>query len=258
MFFTQANNFVLICAWAAKAILTERYPKICGVDIGFIIDKAVEFFQYSMCTSNNMVTIIFNNPYSSMFGSSFTYSNNPQSAAIVRRSSHLYKTKSFSLCPPQMAKRPNRENRETDAEGDRERGRRRTDANEEGGATAPSLPPSRDSSRRRSSRRAAGYNTPAGSPEHHPRSSDSRTDQRDNTRADNRNEPRVDRRYTRAETRVEPRCSTRKSDRSPDTPRADQPRRTTSHRGIDEDKQAPDPEDPFARDQEEQKQDDEA
>ena len=261
MLFTQASNFVLICARAAKAILTERYPKICGVDIGFIIDKAVEFFQYSMCTSNNMVTIIFNNPYSSMFGSSLTYSNNQHSAAIFRRSSHLYKTKPFSSCPPQMAKRPNREGREADVEGDRERGRRRTYANEEEGATAPSLPPPRDSSRRRSSRRAAGYNTPAESPEHHPRGSDSRTDQRDDTRADSRDGPRIDRRDTRAETQVEPRCSTRGSDRSPDTPRqdrADQPRRTTSRRGIDEDEQAPDPEDPFARDQEEQKQDDEA
>ena len=208
MLFTQANNIVLICAWAAKAILTERYPKICGVDIGFIIDKAVEFLQYSMCTSNNMVTIIFNNPYSTMFSSLFAHSKNQQSAIINCKTPHLYKTKTFSPCPLQMAKRPNRENRETDAEGDRERGRRRTDANEEEGATAPSLPPSRDGSRRRSSRRAAGYNTPAGSPERHPRSSDSRADQRDNSRAENRSEPRADRRYTRAETRVEPRCST--------------------------------------------------
>ena len=151
MFFTQANNIVLICAWAAKAILTERYPKICGIDIGFIIDKAVEFFQYSISTSNNMVTITFNNPYSSMFGSSVAFSIDQHNAAIIRRSSHLHKTKPFSFCPPQMAKRPNRDSRETDVEGDRERGRRRTDVNEEEGATAPSLPPSRDSSRRRSS-----------------------------------------------------------------------------------------------------------
>ena len=109
MLFTQANNIVLVCAWAAKAILTERYPKICGVDIGFIIDKAVEFFQYSICTSNDMVTITFNNPYSSMFGSPVTYSNNQHNAATIRRSSHLHKTKPFSFCPSQMAKRPNKE-----------------------------------------------------------------------------------------------------------------------------------------------------
>ena len=268
MFFTQANTIIITCAWVAKVILTERYPKICGIDIGLIIDKAVEFFQYSIRTSNHLVTTTFNTLFPLLFCSIVTAQDNKHRVVANNINSHItphpLKTKPFTFHPTQMAKRPNKEIRDQDAEGDRERGRRRADANKEEGAAAPplpSLPPPRhdprDSSRRRSSRQAAGH-APVESPEYRPRSSDSRSDQRSNARGENRSGSRTENRTSRAESHTEPRGTSREAAHSPDAARqdrADQPRRTSSRTGTAEGRQAPDYEDPLVRDQEEQKQD---
>ena len=82
MFFTQANSIIVTCAWVAKVILTERYPKICGIDISLIIDKAVEFFQYSIRTSGHLVTTTFNTLFPLLLCSIVTAQDNKHNVVL--------------------------------------------------------------------------------------------------------------------------------------------------------------------------------
>ena len=63
MFHTQITLVVdcaVKCARFARAVVTNRYPTICGIDTGSIIDHLTEYLLYRYSNRNNMVTQMHN------------------------------------------------------------------------------------------------------------------------------------------------------------------------------------------------------